>query len=429
MYQTVEDKEKKQGTPCHAVCFWILQIITWAEVVCLIVFLVKMGDTSDSKTSNSDSETIIVIVLAGITYLAYIITMFCSPTCKYLAHKKDGEKMYDKMKVLFKTAPVITFSAQCYHYETRYDAYRDNLGHIKTREIKEKVPTHFETMNLPYYSAKDVSGLFLLDIDKAAQAKKAYIKLNLKKEINFADAISYMDYTIQKEAFWRRNRYRDVHMDFTESRNIPGIVEYNLIQISDYSPPCVNLCIYILLTFLTFAQPYKSYVDSLCVPQKYKIRKIVSTRYNLLEPQYVQQYQSITPALNINDQMYSYDASDTGYCYSSANINVPTEEELQKAQQYSSQVPNYGITSVGGEINGVQVGVVQDIPQFNECNYNEPPPSFASMGGNVALTQEQLKQEGNNYASAPPNGPDGNQMPIQSSTDQGFQSGGLMEQY
>lgn len=329
--------------------------------------------------------------------------------------------MYEKMGDLFKRAPTITFDARCYHYETRHYTTRDKDGHVHHRTERVRIDTHHESMNLPYYSAKDVSGLFLLDIDRAAASKKAFIKLHLKKEINFADAISYMDYTMQKEAFWRRNRYRDVHMDFNEYRTIPGFVEYNLIQISDYKPAGVNLCLYILLIFIPFCQIYKSYVDSFCVPQTYKIRKIVSTRYNLLEQQYIVQYQAITPALNLNDQMYSYNAADTGYCYESAKINVPTEEELQQAQQYSSQVPNYGITSVGGEINGVQVGVVQDLPQFNECNYNVPPPSFASMGGDVALAPEQLNQEGNNGGMVQ----QGGAMPMMPTQNEGFQSGGF----
>ena len=51
-----------------------------------------------------------------------------------------------------------------------------------------------------------------------------------------------------------------------------------------------------------------------------------------------------------------------------------------KAKQYESNVPHYGFTSVSGDIT---IGVVQDIPQFVEANYNQPPPSFSSIGGDV----------------------------------------------
>ena len=71
----------------------------------------------------------------------------------------------------------------------------------------------------------------MLYIDKAAQKKKAYIKLHLKTEINFADAISYMDYIQQKDAFYRRNRPKDDYMDLKESRTVPNLEEYNLLQI------------------------------------------------------------------------------------------------------------------------------------------------------------------------------------------------------
>ena len=88
-------------------------------------------------------------------------------------------------------------------------------------------------------------------------------------------------------------------MDFNESRTIPGFNEYELVQIRDVEPSCVGPCYFVLFTFLMGAQFYKSYVDKFCIVQNYKIRKIISTRYNLLAPQYVQMYAPMAPALNL----------------------------------------------------------------------------------------------------------------------------------
>lgn len=154
-----------------------------------------------------------------------------------------------------------------------------------------------------------------------------------------------------KEGFWQRNRYRVAYMDFNETRSIDGFHEYNLVQIGDYVPPDISAGRYLLFTFLTTVQFYKKKIDNLCVLQNYKIRKLVSTRYNLLLPDYSQQYASICPALNMNSQMMTYESNNTGYCYESASINVPSPEELEKAKQYESNVPHYGFTSVGGDIN------------------------------------------------------------------------------
>ena len=251
--------------------------------------------------------------------------------------------------------PVIKFTAQCYHYEQQYD---DAIGTTS----ESRVNTYREEMNLQYCSARDISGLFLLNIDKALHKKKAFIKLHLKEEINFADEISFMDYETQKSMFYQRMRARDQEIEFDEDKYIPGFTEFNLIQISEHEPCCVNLALYIILIFIPFCQIYVAYVNSLCVDQSYKLRKIISTRFNLFAKHYDQQYQAMSPALSLGDQTYSFDAADTGYYNQSVKVYEPSEKELQNAQRYSSKIPKYQVTDVRKEINGVQVGVVQDIP-------------------------------------------------------------------
>jgi hypothetical protein len=169
-------------------------------------------------------------------------------------------------------------------------------------------------MDLPYYSTKDVSGLFLLDVNQTVNKNKMFIKLHLLKEINFADEISYFDYLMQKDSFWRRNRFRDVHMDFHEKRNINGFNENNLVQICDTKPKCFHCGYYVLWTIIPFVQFYKRYIDSFCIHQSFKIRKLISTRYNLMNEQYVNQYSHMSPAININNQLHTYNSLHTGYC-------------------------------------------------------------------------------------------------------------------
>ena len=83
-----------------------------------------------------------------------------------------------------------------------------------------------------------------------------------------------MDYEFHKSAFWRRNRFRDVHMDFRETRTVPGLKHHNLVKMPGENPCSVNFGLYFLFTILTFAQCYKSYVDSFCVRQNYTVRKL-----------------------------------------------------------------------------------------------------------------------------------------------------------
>ena len=92
------------------------------------------------------------------------------------------------------------------------------------------------------------------------------------------------------------------------------------------------------------------------------------------------------PCLNLVTETFNYEVQNTGYCSSDYQVNLPTQEELESAQQYQSNIPQYGITSCGGDI-----GIVQDLPPTFQVNYNLPPPNFTSIGGDVALSQDQIR--------------------------------------
>ena len=370
-----QDKKTRSGNACLSFACWFFQLATWGLIGFLIVTLFGKGELQ------------VPGILFGISYVTYIILEFCSPTCSYLMNKQVDQGMYEKMGRLFATPPVINFYAECYHYETHTYTTTNNEGKTETHTETRKVVTHTDSYNMPYYSSKDVSGLFLLRMDIAQAKQKAFIKLHLQKEINFADAISYSDYLTQKDLFWRRNRFYDVYMDFSETRYIPGMDKHNLVKIGNEDPCSVKIGWYILAVLFTFGQFYKWWVDSYCVFQNFKIRKLVSTRYNLLAPQFVNQYQQLNPTLNLVVETFEYKPQDTGYCSVDVQPVLPTQEELERAKQYENQVPNYGLTSNGG--------VIQDIPEFNEQNYNTPPPAFSSMGNNTVLEDSQINKNQN----------------------------------
>ena len=120
---------------------------------------------------------------------------------------------------------------------------------------------------MPYYSARDISGLFQLNYDPIFLKGKSLIKLELFQDINFADPITYYDYEIFRSKFYRENRWKDRYMDFSEERNIPGFIKYNLVNLGKGEPCFLSLGWFILLTILSFGEIYKCYFNSLCVNQ------------------------------------------------------------------------------------------------------------------------------------------------------------------
>ena len=373
----LDQGEQKEHNCCYHFFCWFFQIAVWGLIAAVLVFYFI----------GTEEQWQYYAYGLGVAYLVYLILEFCSPTSKYLCNKSSDQGMYEKMGRHFRTPPEILFNCECYHYEIRHHTSRDKNGHVRHYTTRERVVTYRETYSMPYYSERDVSGLFYLNCDKAYVERKHYIKLELKEEINFADAISYMDYEFEKDLFWRRNRFRDVHMDFRESRIVPGMVHHNLIRLTQKEPCSVNYFFFFLFTILTFSQFYKSYVNSFCVYQKYKVRKLVSTRYDLNQ----QVYQTFVPQLNLIVQQYDYQPQDYNYLNNQYDLKLPTEEELERAKQYQSKVPDYQISSGGGQM---QAGVIVDNPSYSSYEANQPPAAFASVAGNVALDSNQINANG-----------------------------------
>lgn len=368
MIPTTEVMSRRRKTPLDYVCL-VFQVL----VIIAFILLIIAGAGKNNLKGYTDNNSIIYVIFVLI-YIIYLVLEFCSTSCRYLMHKTSSEGIYDKMYRLVKTHPEIIFHCENYHFEYRKDY--NNRGNNKN-EIKQKVVTYREDYSMPYYSSRDISGLFLLNCDREVVHNKAYIQLELLEEINFADSISYMDYEAIRSDFYMRNRPRDYYMTYYESRHIGGLTQYNLVRIGTSEPFFVNICFFILATLLICAEFYKCYVDKLCVPQRFSVRKIISTRYDLNAPPIQERYQYFTPAIDLYQQQYAYQPQDFNYINNDMEVDLPTKEDLERAEQYSSKIPNYQVddqtyTSFNG---GIKVGVVKNDPSYCSANYSsELPP-------------------------------------------------------
>ena len=104
---------------------------------------------------------------------------------------------------------------------------------------------------------------------------------------------------------------------------------------------------FIFSMILTLGQFYGLYIKSLCISQTFKIRKIVSTRYNLLEEQYNKQYEQLMPIIKSPEQQFNYQKTDTGFCSTNFQPKLPSEEEIKQAEQYQKYIPIYNIAPNG----------------------------------------------------------------------------------
>ena len=160
------------------------------------------------------------------------------------------------MSIYFRTPPIISWSCECYHYETHHYTTTNDRGEIEHHTTTEKVVTYTGSSTMTYYSSRDISGPFLLNCDERTINQKYYIKLELNEEINFADSFTASDYLIQKNSFISKNKKRDAYFDYSESRYIPGLDEYNLVNIGNKEAVCINSSVFFIFTILSFAELY-----------------------------------------------------------------------------------------------------------------------------------------------------------------------------
>ena len=362
--------EKCGEKDCAGVC-WFVQVLVWCALVLTIVLYMTI-------------KNLTAVMFLGFSYLAYLFFEFYgSPSGKYLRNKNSEQGIYEKMRTLFQTPPEIIFECECYHDSDRENtrAYPDGLNY---NDLSKKIVSYKEIYKLPYYTARDVSDSFNLDFGTSNAQKKYYIKLELNEEINFADSISRNDYENEKTNFCRRNRIKDVFFRFTETKQIPGVKNYSLIKISTKEPCMFNFCWFCFFTILTFSEFYKLYVDSCCIYQSFTLRKLISTRNDLNQPE----YQVSIPKLDLISQEYK---NEEDYKNENYNLQIPTNEELEKAKQYQDKIPGYQTTN--GEDN-FQKDIIIDKPYYPTDNRNENSKDSIEINNNVAIGQDPISGTG-----------------------------------
>ena len=352
-----QNKEEQQfETKCSKITCCILQVFLWIFLTLTIIFYVK--------------DIIIYIAFLGlfiIIYLFYFFFELFSTTAKFLCNKNTKEGIYQKFGKIFRTPPIIKLYGESYHY---------GYGTYSPTDIKDptffgtrnKIITHHQSLKFNYYSVRDVSGLFYLNCEESSVNNKYYIKLELEEEINFADAISYSDYFYIKKNFCDKNSKKDVRFNYYESRIIPQMNHHNLIKFRENEPCTVNYFFFLLATFLTLAEIYKPYVNSFCIKQKFKIRKLISTRYDLSLPEYEEKFRLLNPSINLIYQNYKYDSKDYNFINKGFKFNIPKQNELEEAEKFRDQIPNYQISNGEGNI---KPGVIIDKPEYSNYKNNQ----------------------------------------------------------
>ena len=306
-----------------------------------------------------------------VLYIVYLIVELFSYTGIFLLNKSSTNFIYNKLKEIFSTAPVFKLSCECYHYEKGLEERKDQNGNIIKVEVTNKVTTFRCSEYFPYYSFRDISGLFKMDLNSDDLKNKNYIKLDLDTKIGFADTISCSDYEAFKAHFMNMNRYKDEKMDFKEEINIPNLSKSNLIKIKDEEPFYVNFFIFLICVLLTMGVPYEIFFDNISIDGKFQIHKIVSTRYNLNDMMYNNMYGNLIPSIKLGKDEFNFTPDDYGHIDENVEVNLPTLEEIENAKKYENQIQYPVFDDNNNNINNEPYGepapsVDNDLPTEEE---------------------------------------------------------------
>ena len=310
------------STPCSKILAKIFQLFLWIALI--LTFL-------------DNSFFAILIIL----YFLYLIVEFTSNNSFYLFNKKSTSKLYDRLKVIFKTQPTLNISCQCYHYENSLVEQKDEKGNKKLVNQRKRYTTYNGSQNFQYYSSRDISGLFFFDTNDEIFRNKVYLKLNINTEVRFYDPVSFSDYQIFKNNFLTQNRCRDQQMDFKENFYVPNLHKNNLISLRNEEPAYINFFVFLLFVLIGIGEVFQYYLDNLSVEGNYKIKKIVSTRYDLNSEECSRIFINDIPAIKLGDKEFNFQKEDYGYKNNNATVNYPTLEEIEAASKYQENIRNY----------------------------------------------------------------------------------------
>ena len=304
---------------------------------------------------------IISMIVMGMIYLVNLIFLCvgANRVFKLLSNKQEDISINKIIDNLLKEKPEVIINCLCYHMETRAYTTTDANGRTQTNYTTVMVPTYSESKNLDIFSYLDISGIF-----KLKDTTKKYIQLELGKEINFNDELTLYDIETIKNDMYTRNRYRDAYITISVNRVLPSFKEFYLVRLTNEDNCFINKWIYIISMIITLDKFYELYLDSICSSQFFVIKKIVSSRQNVLEnPKYSQ----FISGYHIKEENVTLERNTIGGVDNEIEVKLPSEEEIELAKNYNKYIPQYMMNEDGQVINMNQTSI-ENLMEIKEEN-------------------------------------------------------------
>ena len=262
------------------------------------------------------------LCLFGFCYLVHLC-LYCidNPIWDYLNNKISNDAFQSHLHTYFTKSPIITMKAQVYKSTER--------GQFASER---------EEMNFKYYSWKDISGTFHLDLSQTKK-KPIYLLLQIRNAISFADPMTIYDYNRAKRELYWRNVNKGSSIQQTDVCTFEGYKKLMLVRIGEEDSCFFNKKVYIIMILLSFGLFFCLMFKRKSVAQEFIIRKTVSTRYNLLEGENSMKFSTLKPMVSINSNVYEYNDNEVGAVFEENKMAPPSAMDLEQAKMYVKDIP------------------------------------------------------------------------------------------
>ena len=318
---------------------WIIQILLWILLISYIL-LTKI-EYFKNNISTKNILIYILIICLIVNYIIYIISnIFFSKIFFFLLKKNKSKKLKETLQNNIDKLPKIILSINCFHIGSKNIgndsdinySEESNYVNITNESIQTKISTYYENKEFKYYSCRDISGEINLDNDIFQKGNFIFVDLNLNFEIIFGDTITMYDYDIFKNKILTENKWRDVHLECNEKKNINLDFENKIIQIDGTNSDYINWQLFSIILLFGLIEFYKMYIERYIIIKNYTIKKVISTRniinkdnFNDLDPKIVFHGGNIL----INENNETFINKD----YKPRNI---TKSEIEESKKYES---------------------------------------------------------------------------------------------
>jgi len=283
-------------------------------------------NTDLNMKSYSKDEFLKVIITFIVIYVVYIGFALFSAEFKLILKIKETQSIFEKLKAYIEKPIKITLNTFSFKYVSEPKSFKK----FKKGKMK-KIISYFEKEKLNFLSCRDITGPIDLDSEHLSKSnKRIWINLKLKLEYEIADDLSFKDINTQKDFIISRNRKKDIHMDFFEEKSISQFEPNVIVHQGEEENFFINKYFYLLFTFIIpVIEIYKIYLNSKIKYYELTIRKVISTRYNLKEPEFDGKYAFKDPKLISKEKEQKFE----NFAFLNQRIyENPTIEEIKSAR-------------------------------------------------------------------------------------------------